>query len=70
MGDAEKLANVDRLCVALLVDGLRDGAPMQNRNQKVSGIARSLVDVRYTRMNRGGKQRSPLDSLIEELAML
>jgi hypothetical protein len=69
MSEAEQLADLDRYGVVLLLDELRLPVGSKNRNRAAIRLAWNLAEIRYERVERGDKQRSRLDELIEEVAL-
>jgi hypothetical protein len=69
MSEAEKLAHLDRMGVAILVGLLRPAVGEKNRNGKAIAFAAEVAEVRELRVDRGEKQRTRLDWLIEDASM-
>ncbi len=65
MSEAEQLSDLDRYGVVLLLDELRLPVGSKNRNRTAIRPAWNLAEIRYDRVERGDKQRSRLDELIE-----
>ncbi len=68
VGEPEQLADLERDGLALLVEELRRPAGTKNRNRAAIRLAFYLTSVEYERVDRGHRQRSQLDGLIEALA--
>jgi hypothetical protein len=68
MSEAERLADLDRYGVVLLLDVLRLPVGSKNRNRTAIRLAWNLADIRDERVERGDKQRGRLDELIEDVA--
>jgi len=68
MSEVEKLADLDRYGVVLLLDELRLPVGSRNRNRTAIRLAWNLAEIRYDRVEGGDKQRSRLDELIEDVA--
>ena len=68
MNEAEQLADLDRYGVVLLLDELRLLVGSKNQNRTAIRLSWNLADIRYERVERGDKQPSRLDRLIEDLA--
>ena len=68
MSDNEKLAWLERLDTAMLLDLLRPTVADKNRNRSAVSLAWRASQVRKFRVERGDKQRSQLDELIEDVA--
>jgi hypothetical protein len=69
MTNEEMLAHVYQFFVAFLLDILRPAVGDKNRNRSAISLAWRASQVRKLRLERGDKQRSRLDKLIEDVAM-
>jgi hypothetical protein len=69
MTEAEQLADLDQYGLAMLIQVLRPRVGSKNRSRTAIGVAWNLAETRYVRVERGERQRSRLDELIEEVAI-
>jgi hypothetical protein len=69
MSNAGKLAHLERLGTAMLLDPLRQAVGDKNRNRSAIAVARDLAGARRMRVKQGARQRNRLDELIEAVAM-
>jgi hypothetical protein len=58
-----------RYGLAMLLNLLRPVVAGKNRNRTAVAVAANLAEARYMRVDRGEKQRSRLDELIEDVVM-